>query len=120
MFYHEPTRAETRKGEHVAFTAGARRAAENEEDERGAHGKGGTANNARHRTCGALLVARGKNEKGEKEEMNKGIRGMGRVYARNRVYWIAFYHRGRQIRESSGSEKEAVARKLLKRRLGET
>ena len=31
-------------------------------------------------------------------------------------WWIAFYHRGKEIRESSNSRKEADARKLLKRK----
>jgi len=52
--------------------------------------------------------------------MKEPLRGMGRVFRRGRVYWIAFYHRGNEIRESSGSEKEADARKLLKRRIAET
>jgi hypothetical protein len=48
------------------------------------------------------------------------MRGMGRVYLRNRVWWIAFYHRGQKIRESSKSAKESVACALLKQRLAET
>ena len=47
-------------------------------------------------------------------------RGMGRTFRRGRVWWIAFYHHGREIRESAESESEAKARKLLKRRLAET
>jgi integrase len=43
-------------------------------------------------------------------------RGMGRAYLRGNVWWIAYYHAGQKIRESSGStlKKHAVA--LLKRR----
>jgi hypothetical protein len=48
------------------------------------------------------------------------MRGMGRVLKRGRIWHIAFYHRGEEIRESSGSEHESAARKLLKRRLAET
>lgn len=41
--------------------------------------------------------------------MNKGMRGMGRIFLRGRVHWISFYHHGREVRESSQSEKEVVA-----------
>jgi len=34
-------------------------------------------------------------------------------------WWIQYYSRGRQVRESSHSENEAVAERLLRRRLGE-
>lgn len=51
--------------------------------------------------------------------MKKVMRGMGRIFVRGRVYWVSFYHHGREIRESSHTEKEAVALKLLKRRLAE-
>src|SRR5574341_451068 len=47
------------------------------------------------------------------------MRGMGRVFKRGSVWWIGYYHRGKEIRESSESESEAQARKLLKKRLGE-
>ncbi len=47
------------------------------------------------------------------------MRGLGTVYKRGSVCWICYYHRGKQYRESSHSESEAQARKLLKRRLGE-
>ena len=42
-------------------------------------------------------------------------RGMGRIFQRNRVWWISFYVHGREIRESSHSEIEAQARKMLKK-----
>jgi len=48
------------------------------------------------------------------------MRGMGRTFQRGRVWWIGFYHHGREIRESTGSLNEAQARKVLKRRLAET
>jgi integrase len=47
------------------------------------------------------------------------MRGMGRVFKRGPVYWIAYYHRGREYRESSESDKESAAKKLLKKRIGE-
>ncbi len=46
-------------------------------------------------------------------------RGMGGTFQRGRIWWISFYHRGRQYRESTNSESQAEANKLLKRRLGE-
>ena len=46
-------------------------------------------------------------------------RGMGSIYDRGGVKWIKYYHQGKAIRESSGSGKDADARKLLKKRLGE-
>ena len=52
--------------------------------------------------------------------MKKMMRGMGRVFLRGRVFWISFYHHGREIRESAETENESAARKLLKRRLAET
>lgn len=47
------------------------------------------------------------------------MKGLGRVYLRGSVYWIEYWHRGRGNRESSRSDKESVARKLLTKRLGE-
>jgi len=47
------------------------------------------------------------------------MRGMGRVFKRGSVYWIAYYHRGKEYRESSESENESAAKKLLKKRIGE-
>jgi len=46
------------------------------------------------------------------------MRGMGRVFKRGPVYWIAYYHRGKEYRESSESESESAAKKLLKKRIG--
>lgn len=45
--------------------------------------------------------------------------GMGQIYRRGRLWWIRCYRNGELFRESSHSEKEAEAKKLLKRRLGE-
>src|ERR1700746_3180700 len=47
------------------------------------------------------------------------MRGMGRIFRRGPVYWVAYYHRGKEYRESTHSENEKQARKFLKRRLGE-
>ncbi len=47
------------------------------------------------------------------------MRGMGRIFERGRIWWIAYCHRGKEIRESSRSEKENDARRLLKKRIGE-
>jgi len=46
-------------------------------------------------------------------------RGVGRVYLRGSIYWIRYWHRGREYRESSGSDREALALKLLKQRLAQ-
>jgi integrase len=54
-----------------------------------------------------------------KEQGSESMRGMGRIFKRTSVYWIAYYHRGKEHRESSHSENESQARKLLKQRLGE-
>ena len=47
------------------------------------------------------------------------MRGIGRVFKRGSTWWIAYYHRGKEYRESSDSESETQARRLLKKRLGE-
>lgn len=47
------------------------------------------------------------------------MRGMGRIFKRGPIYWIAYYHRGKEFRESSYSESEKEARRLLKKRIGE-
>ncbi len=44
---------------------------------------------------------------------------MGSIYKRGKTYWIKYYHKGRMMRESSGSEKKMVATELLKKREGE-
>src|SRR5229473_3006084 len=44
---------------------------------------------------------------------------MGRIFKRGTTYWIAYYHRGKEFRESSHSDNEAQARKFLKKRIGE-
>jgi integrase len=47
------------------------------------------------------------------------MRGMGRIFKRGSIYWIAYCYRGKEYRESSHSKNEAKARKLLKKRIGE-
>jgi hypothetical protein len=47
------------------------------------------------------------------------MRGMGRIFKRGAVCWIAYYHRGKEFRESSDSDSEKEARRLLKKRIGE-
>ena len=47
------------------------------------------------------------------------MRGMGRVFKRGSVYWISYYHQGKEFRESSESDNESAAKKLLKKRIGE-
>ena len=47
------------------------------------------------------------------------MRGFGRIFKRGSIYWIAYYHRGKEFRESSCSESEKQARGLLKKRIGD-
>src|SRR5579885_2666326 len=47
------------------------------------------------------------------------MRGMGRIFRRGPIYWIAYYHRGKEFRESARSDSEKEARQLLKKRIGE-
>ena len=47
------------------------------------------------------------------------MRGMGRIFKRGSIYWIAYYFRGKEHRECSRSDNENQARKLLKKRIGE-
>lgn len=46
-------------------------------------------------------------------------RGLGSLFQRGHIWWICYYSNGRRLRESSNSEKETVAVKLLKRRLAD-
>lgn len=62
------------------------------------------------------------NEKGDVGlEKERGIRGNGRVFQRpnSPFWWIAYYLGSREYRESSHSNDEKVARRLLKHRLRE-
>lgn len=47
------------------------------------------------------------------------MRGSGRVFKRGVVYWIAYYHHGQELRESSRSPERKAAENLLKRRRDE-
>ena len=50
------------------------------------------------------------------------MNGMGRIFKRGEVWWIAYSHRGREHRESAhatGKKGERIAGKLLKKRMGE-
>lgn len=47
------------------------------------------------------------------------MRGDGREYRRGQVWWIAYYHNGREIRESSFSSKRQDAVRLRRQRIGE-
>ncbi len=44
-------------------------------------------------------------------------RGEGRVFLRGQRWWIAYYHRGREVRESSGTDNQRLAERLLGERL---
>jgi len=44
---------------------------------------------------------------------------MGAIYKRNKTYWIKYYRNGKPYYESTGSDKEADAKRLLKKREGE-
>lgn len=46
-------------------------------------------------------------------------RGTGRIWQIGRIWWIQYYSHGRQMRESSHSAKETVAKRLLRKRLGQ-
>jgi integrase len=47
-------------------------------------------------------------------------RGFGSIYKRGSTWWIRYSHHGHEFRESSGSDDERVAFKLLKQRLRQT
>ena len=49
----------------------------------------------------------------------KGKKGNGSVFQRGAVWWVKYYCNGKAYRESSGSDKESDARKLLRKRQGE-
>jgi integrase len=44
---------------------------------------------------------------------------MGSIYKRGEVYWIKYYRNGKYYRETSKSDKETAAKRLLKQREGE-
>ena len=45
------------------------------------------------------------------------MRGNGRVFQRGDVWWVDYYHNGRELRESSGSNDRRKAEQLLRERL---
>jgi integrase len=63
---------------------------------------------------------KGEENAGGAESKPRRERGTGRVWQIGRIWYIQFYCRGRQIRESSHSEKKGVAERFLRRRLGES
>ena len=46
-------------------------------------------------------------------------RGEGRIWQIGRIWWIQYYVRGQQVRESSHSDRKPAAERLLRQRLGE-
>ena len=44
------------------------------------------------------------------------MRGDGRLFRRGRVWWIAYCHNGKEVRESTGTSDERKAQKLLRSR----
>ena len=44
---------------------------------------------------------------------------MGSIYKRGEVYWIKYYRNGKSYRETSKTNKESEAKRLLKKREGE-
>ena len=45
------------------------------------------------------------------------VRGEGRIFRRGPIWWVAYYRRGREYRESSRSVDQETARALLQKRL---
>src|SRR5262245_31951159 len=44
------------------------------------------------------------------------MRGNGRVFQRGAVWWVSYYHRGKELRETSHSTDQRVAERLLRER----
>ncbi len=53
------------------------------------------------------------------QDQKRRTRGLGSLILRGRIWRIRFYVNGRRVDQSSGSEKQSVAAKLLKQRLAE-
>jgi len=47
------------------------------------------------------------------------MKGDGRVFQRGEIWWVAYYHEGREHRESSKSRERKEAVRLLRQRVGE-
>lgn len=58
-------------------------------------------------------------EKTSSEQKARRQRGSGRIWRKGSTWWIQYYSHGRQMRESSRSDQESDAKKLLRVRLGE-
>jgi hypothetical protein len=110
MYQHESTGIKASEKGHGFVATRTSRAAANHEEQRGALGKGGTNNNAHYSARDSIPATHAKNKTEREGEMKKIMRGMGRVFLRGRVFWISFYHHGREIRESAETENEAAAR----------
>ncbi len=59
------------------------------------------------------------NDTARAPDQRKALRGMGRIFQRGPVWWIAYHFNGKEIRESAKSLNEADARRALKKRLKE-
>jgi len=55
----------------------------------------------------------------ETEKRERRKKGEGRIWQIGRIWWIQYYLRGRQVRESSGSPTKSVAERRLKKRLAQ-
>ena len=47
------------------------------------------------------------------------MKGNGRIFKRGEIWWVAYYHEGREYRESSKSRERKEAVRLLRQRVGE-
>ena len=47
------------------------------------------------------------------------MRGNGRIFQRGSIWWVAYYHQGRERRESSTSRDRKEAVRMLRQRIGE-
>ena len=56
----------------------------------------------------------------EREQKARRERGQGRIWQVGRIWYIQYYSRGQQMRESSHSDVKMVAQKLLEQRLKES
>jgi integrase len=55
----------------------------------------------------------------ENQKQTKRARGEGHLFLRGHIWWMAYYHHGRQIRESCDTENEKKALTTLRDRLAE-
>ena len=54
-----------------------------------------------------------------KKRREETMAGLGRIYQRNSVWWIGYYFRGKEQRETTHSKNHDDAVRLLKKRLGQ-